>query len=230
MNENKTISQIKRIGTALAFLLYPICAGFAFGVHPNLMSLSISHDVQAKIAEFHGNQLLHFGHVLMVVAVPLLIIIALHFMSLLETKSPWLGFIGGILAISGAVILAVDKGALCLVTSAFDILPETDFANLIPGIEAMFQYKGWLWILWLLPLLPIGFIIQSIGVVRSQAIPRSQSIPILIGSILMANPDIDIIGLIATIFLGIGFIPYALQLLRGSRPVVEPVLSPVSSK
>jgi hypothetical protein len=52
----------------------------------------------------------------------------------------------------------------------------------------------------------------------------------LIGSILMANPDIDIIGLIATIFLGSGFIPYALQLLRSSRPVVEPVLSPVSSK
>jgi hypothetical protein len=194
------------------------------------MSLSISHDVQAKIAEFHGNQLLHFGHFLMVVAVPLLIIIAIHFMQLLETRSPWWGFVGGILATGGAVILAVDKGALCLVTSAFDTLPEADFINLTPGIEAMFQYKGWLWILWLLPFLPIGFIIQSIGLVRSQAIPRSQGIPILIGSILMANPDIDIIGLVATIFLGIGFILYALQLLRDSLPVVKPTLSSVSSK
>jgi hypothetical protein len=222
MNENKMIDQIKRIGTALAFLLYPICAGCAFAVHPNLMSLRISHDVQAKIAEFHNNQLLHFGHVLMVVAVPLLIIMALHFMNLLETKAPWLGFIGGILAIGGSVILAVDKGALCLVTSAFDTLPEADFVNLIPGIEAMFQYQGWLWILWLLPLLPIGFTIQSFGLVRSKAIPRSQSIPILIGSLLMANPDIDIIGLIATIFLGIGFIPYALELLRGSCQITAP--------
>ena len=105
MNENKTINQIKRIGTALAFLLYPICAGFAFAVHPNLMSLSISHDIQAKIAEFHGNQLLHFGHVLMVVAVPLLIIIAIHFMQLLETRAPWWGFVGCILATLGGIVL-----------------------------------------------------------------------------------------------------------------------------
>jgi Na+/phosphate symporter len=41
----------------------------------------------------------------------------------------------------------------------------------------------------------------------------------LIGSILMANPDIDIIGLVATIFLGIGFIPYALQMMRGAGSV-----------
>lgn len=230
MRENKTITQIKRFGTALAFLLYPICAGFAFAVHPNLMSLSISLDIQAKIAEFHGNQLLHFGHFLMVVAVPLLIIIALHFMSLLERRAPWWGFVGGVLAIGGAVILAVDKGALCLVTSAFDTLPEADFVNLIPGIEAMFQYKGWLWILLLLPLLPIGFILQTIGLVCSQAIPRAQSIPMLIGSILMANPDIDIIGMIATIFLGIGFIPYALQLLRSSRQAVVPAFSLAGNK
>jgi hypothetical protein len=230
MNEDGKLNQIKRIGTALAFILYPICAGFAFAVHPNLMSLSISHDVQAKIAEFHNNQLLHFGHFLMVVAVPLLIIIALHFMNLLETKAPWFGFIGGILAIGGAVILAVDKGALCLVTSAFDTLPEAEFAQLIPGIEAMFQYQGWLWILWLLPLLPIGFIIQSIGLVKSNVIPRSQSIPILIGSLLMANPDIDIVGLIATIFLGIGFVPYALYLLRISHSFAGPGCSLWSSQ
>ncbi len=217
MNGNKSLNHIKGTGTALAFILYPICAGIAFAVHPNLMSLRISHDVQEKITEFHGNQLLHLGHFLMVVAVPLLIIIALHFMNLLQTRAPWWGFVGGVLAIGGAIILAVDKGALCLVTSAFDTLPEADFQYLTPGIEVMFQYKGWLWILWLLPFLPIGFIIQTIGLVRSGAIPRSQSIPMLIGSILMANPDIDIIGLVATIFLGIGFIPYALRLMPGAQ-------------
>ena len=148
MNGNKSLNHIKGTGTALAFILYPICAGIAFAVHPNLMSLRISHDVQEKITEFHGNQLLHLGHFLMVVAVPLLIIIALHFMNLLQTRAPWWGFVGGVLAIGGAIILAVDKGALCLVTSAFDTLPEADFQYLTPGIEVMFQYKGWLWILW----------------------------------------------------------------------------------
>jgi len=230
MNENRPLAQIKRYGTALAFILYPILAGFAFAVHPNLMSLNISHNIQNKIAEFHGNQLLHFGHVLMVATVPLLIIIATHFMNLLQQRGAWWGFIGGSLAVIGAVVLAVDKGALCLVPSAFDTLPEADFRALTPGIEAMFQYKGWLALLWLLPLLPVGFVIQTIGLVCSNEIPRWQSVPMLTGSILMANPDIDIIGLVATIVLGIGFIPYAIQLVQGSRQAINPSLAATGGK
>lgn len=214
MNEYTPLAKIKQTGVALAFLLYPLLAGIAFAVHPNLLSFSISHDAQEKIAEFHGNSLLHFGHVLMLLGAPLLIVVAVHFMNLMEKKAAWWGFLGGVLAVFGAVILAADKGALCLIPSAFDTLPETEFRSLAPGIAAMFQYRGWLWLLWLLPLLPLGFIFQSIGLARSSLIPRRQSIPMLIGSILMMNPDIDIIGLVATIFLAIGFFPYAFQLLR----------------
>jgi len=212
MNEYTPLARIKQIGVGLAFLLYPLFAGIAFAVHPNLFSLGISHDISAKIAEFHANSVLHFGHVLMLLGAPLLIVIAVHFMHLMEKKAAWWGFLGGVLAVSGAVILAADKGALCLVPSAFDTLPEVDFRALEPGIAAMFQYRGWLRLLWLLPILPLGFILQTIGLVRSNLIPRWQSIPMLIGSILMANPDIDLIGLIATIFLAIGFIPYAFSL------------------
>lgn len=223
MNKNNSLTLVKQYGTALAFILYPLIAGFAFAVHPNLFSLSISHDIQAKITEFHGNQILHFAHVLMIAAVPILIIIAVHFMNLLNEHAPWWGFIGGVIAITGAVILAVDKGALCLVPSAFDTLPKADFLNLAPGIEAMFRYQGWLWLLWLLPLLPIGFIIQSIALVRTHIIPRSQSVSILIGSLLMANPDIDIIGLAASIFLAVGFIPYAVHLLQSAPTTSNPL-------
>lgn len=221
MTQNNSIVRIKKIGTSLTFILYPLCAGTAFAVHPNLMNMEISHNIQAKIVEFHGNQLLHFGHFLMVLAVPMLITIAVHFMDLLQTRGAWWGFVGGVLAIGGAVILAIDKGALCLVPSAFDTLPETEFTHLTPGIQAMFQYKGWLWILWLLPILPLGFTVQAIGLVRSNAIPRWQSVPMLIGSILMANADIDLIGLVATVFLGVGFVPYAIYLLqiRENHPV-----------
>ena len=52
---------------------------------------------------------------------------------------------------------------------------------------------------------------------RSNLIPRWQSVPILIGSILTANPDIDLIGLVATIFLAIGFFPYAFGLIRSAN-------------
>ncbi|MCD4673021.1 MAG: hypothetical protein K8R77_10190 [Anaerolineaceae bacterium] len=230
MNEYKLLYQTKRIGTALAFIFYPILAGIAFAVHPNLLSLDISHDIQERINEFHGNQILHFGHMLMVVAVPLLIVIAIHFVNLLQRRGAWWGFVGGILAVTGAVILAVDKGALCLVPSAFDTLPETQFRALVPGIEAMFQYKGWLWILQLLPLLPLGFILQSTGLVISKEISRKQSVPMLIGSVLMANPDIDLIGLVATIVLAIGFIPYAIQLIQSVSQVVNQSLATTAGK
>ncbi len=230
MNENKLLNETKRIGTALAFIFYPILAGVAFAVHPNLLSLNIGHDIQVRINEFHGNQILHFGHVLMVFAVPLLITIAIHFMNLLKRRGAWWGFFGGLLAVAGAVILAVDKGALCLVPSAFDTLTEAQFQALVPGIEAMFQYKGWLWILQLLPLLPLGFILQSIGLIISKEIPRKQSIPMLIGSILMVNPDIDLIGLAATIVLAIGFIPYAIQMIQGTRLVENQTLAGFSGK
>jgi len=222
MNTSESVAQVKRMGTAVVFFLYPICAGFAFAVHPNLTSLSLQQDIPGRITEFHGNQLLHFGHFLMVVAVPLLIVVAIHFMDLLRSKNAWLGFIGGMLAVTGAIILAVDKGALCLVPSAFDTLSEVDFRSLTPGIEVMFKNKGWLWLLWLLPLLPIGFVIQSIGLVRSNVISRRYSIPILIGSILMVNPDIDIIGLVATIIFGTGFIPYAFRLMQISPKAAIP--------
>jgi hypothetical protein len=213
MNELQSLTRTKQWGIALAFILYPLCAGVAFAVHPNLLSFAVSLTIQERVAEFHGNHLLHFGHILMVIAVPLLIVIALRLMTISRGKGAWWGFIGASLAVAGAVVLAVDKGALCLVPSAFDTLSAADFSNMVPGIEAMFQQKGWLWILKLLPLLPVGFIVQTIALVRFNTIPRRQAVPMLVGSVLMANPDIDIIGLVATIILGIGFVPYAVGLL-----------------
>lgn len=213
---NNMIKKAKQTGLALALLLYPLFAGFAFAVHPDLLSLEIGHDILKKIDEFHGNSLLHFGHFLMLLGVPLLIIIALHFMKKLENTKPWLGWLGAILAIGGAVILAVDKAALCLVPSALDTLPEAQFQKMVPGIEAMFHYQGWLWVLNVLPILPVGFVLQSIGLVRSKVINLEFSIPILMGSILMLNPDIDIIGLAATVLMAIGFYPYAIQILRNT--------------
>jgi hypothetical protein len=219
MNCKKNRQRVYDIGTALALIGYPLLAGFAFAVHPDLFSLAISHDVSLKIAEFHGNDLLHFGHFLMLLGAPLLIAIAAHFQKQITRPRGWwwLGYIGMLLASAGAIILAVDKTALCLVPSAFDTLTEAQFAALTPGIEALFQYKGWLWIMWLLPLLPLGFILQTVALVGTKAIPRVYSVPMLIGSILMMNPDIDIIGLAATIMLAVGFFPYAVMLLRGRQ-------------
>jgi hypothetical protein len=101
-----------------------------------------------------------------------------------------------------------------LVPSAFDTLPEAIFTQLQPGIEALFSYKGYLFIIWLLPLLPLGFVIQGIGLHISHLIPRWQSIAIIIGALLLANPDIDIISLIGSVILTIGMLPLGLQIIK----------------
>jgi hypothetical protein len=216
--KKQNLESVKRIGAGLAFILAPIFFGMAFITHPNLLSLEIGGEISSKVAEFHGNALMHFGHFMMLLSVPLLIAAATKIMSMLKERGAWLGFIGGVLAIFGAVVLAVDKTALCLVMSAFDTLPEADFAQLLPGIKALFHFKGYLAILFLLPLLPLGFLIQGIGLSISRAIPRWQSAMLIISTLglgVAAAVDIDLFGLVATVILAFCFIPLGTQLVKG---------------
>jgi hypothetical protein len=215
---NQTLENVKRFGTGLAFILYPLFSGLAFAVHPNLLSLEFGGPVSDKVAEFHNNDLMHFGHFVMTLGVPLLIVIAAKLMRLLRKESPWLGFIGGLMGGFGAILLAIDKTALCLVMSAFDTLPEAQFVALLPGIEALFHFKGYIAILYLLPLLPLGFLVQGIGLYRARVLPRWQSgalIVAMLGLGVASAVDIDIFGLVATVILAAGFIPLGIQIIRG---------------
>jgi len=222
--QHPMLNVIRRVGIGLSFILYPLFSGIAFAGHPNLLSLEIGGDVTAKIAEFHGNSLMHFCHFLMLLGVPLLIVVATRFMRMLKGRGAWLGFIGGALAVFGAVVLAVDKAALCLVMSAFETLPEAEFVQLQPGIEALFDFRGYLGILYLLPLLPLGFLLQGIGLYRASAIPRWQSLALVVAMLglgVSAAVDVDLFGLVATVILAIGFVPIGLDLIRGPDEIAD---------
>ncbi|MCA9910581.1 MAG: hypothetical protein KC519_18120, partial [Anaerolineae bacterium] len=160
-----------RFAVGLALIIFPILSIFIYASHPNLLSLQPVHEIDAWIAEWHGNAPLHFSHVLMLLCVPLLIAITTELMTMLRAKGRPYGFVGGILAIVGAVFLAADKGALCLVTSAFDTLSAAEFQQIYPAIAAMKGMQGWLWLVYGLVLLPIGFIIMGIGCYRSGVLP-----------------------------------------------------------
>jgi hypothetical protein len=136
-------------------------------------------------------------------------------MNLQKNKSTeWYGFIGGVLAILGALMLAADKGALCLTMSALDNLPEDEFGQLMPGLLAMFGKEGWLVLTWGLLLLPIGFVIQTVGLLKSKSLATWQSILFLVGVLFIGTPDgVEIINLTAAILLGIACIPYGLKLI-----------------
>jgi hypothetical protein len=218
MNENISLNQVKQIGIGLAFIIFPLLFIFAFAVHPNLLQPHLLGPEEI-ILRAHGNGLLQFGHVLVTLSTTLLIVAALQFMKLLDRSSgAWAGFIGAAIAILGAIILAADKGALCLTMSAFDTLSEKVFAQIMPGVLAMFTKQGWLVLLWGIVFLPIGFAIQAIALLKTNTFPRWQSTLFLIGVLLVATPDgLEIINLSASILMAIALVPYGIQVIKKAK-------------
>jgi hypothetical protein len=217
MNENKALNQAKRIGTGLSFVFFPLLFVFAFATHPGLLNPRLLGP-EELILRAHQNSLLQFGHVLVTLSTALLVVIALHFKKLLERSSvawaAWAGLIGAVVAILGAVILAADKGALCLSMSALDTLPENQFIQMMPGLLAMFSFKGWLVLLWGILFLPIGFAIQAIALIKTRAFPRLGSILFLIGALFVGFPDgAEIINLTASILMAVALVPYGIQFI-----------------
>jgi len=127
---------------------------------------------------------------------------------------PWLGLLGGAIAVCGVVILAADKGALGLVISAFDTLPDDEFAKLKPGLAVMQSQAGWLGLLRMLVLLPLGFALLFIAMLSAGAVSDWQAITLLLGTLLLVAPDgFEIISLFASVLLAIALMPLGLQII-----------------
>lgn len=214
MNESGSLVHCKRIGVGLSFIIFPLVFVFAFAGHPGLLSPHILTP-EELILRARGDAVLQLGHALVTLNTGLLIVATIHFMKLLDrTAFAWTGLIGGILAVFGALMLAADKGALCLTMSALDQLSNEEFAQMMPGLLAMFAKEGWLVLLWGIMLLPIGFAIQAIGLLRSKVMPRWQGILLFIGVLFVATPDgAEIFNLTASLLLAIACVPYGIGII-----------------
>ena len=214
MNDCNSLDRVKRIGTGLAFIIFPLVFVVAFAGHSGLLSPHFLSP-QELIVRARGDAFLQFGHALVTLNTGLLVVVSIHFMRLLDdTSFAWAGLIGAILAVFGALMLAADKGALCLTMSALDNLPNEDFAQMMPGLLVMFAKEGWLALLWGIMLLPIGFAVQAVGLLRSNVIPRWQSASLLIGVLFVATPDgVEIVNLTASILLAVAFVPYGIRII-----------------
>jgi hypothetical protein len=214
MNESQVLLSTKRIGTGLAFIIFPLVFIFAFAGHPGLLSPGLLGPEELILRARH-NGVLQFGHALVTLNTGLLVVVALHYMQLLDRgSSASAGFAGGVLAVLGALMLAADKGALCLTMSALDALPDSEFAQMMPGLRAMFAKEGWLVLLWGVVLLPVGFAIQAIALLKTGVLPRWQSILFLIGVLLVATPDgAEIVNLTASILLALACVPYGIRII-----------------
>ncbi len=215
MEENHRLDRFRRFGTGLAFIIFPLVFVFAFAGHPDLLSPKFLGP-EELILRARNAPFLHFGHALVTLNTALLVVAALHFMRVLDRGSAaWAGFVGGMLAISGTLLLAADKGALCLTMSALDSVSGSDFAEMMPGLLAIFRKEGWLVLLWGLLLLPIGFAVQAIALLRSRALPRWQGVLFLIGVLFVATPDgAEIVNLTAALLLAVAFVPYGIRLIK----------------
>ncbi|MFO1183777.1 MAG: hypothetical protein U1E56_03185 [Bauldia sp.] len=219
--KDSTLESVKRIGTGLAFVAFPAIFVFAFAVHPGLLHPRLLAPAEI-IARARGAGLLQFGHALVTLNTALLVVAALHFMRVLErTASAPAGFVGAALAVLGALALAADKGALCLTMSALDQIGDLEFYAMMPGLLAIFSKGGWLALLWGIVLLPLGFAVQAIALLRSRSIAPWQGLLFLVGVLLVATPDgVEAVNLAASTLMAIALIPYGVDIIRGNdRPV-----------
>ncbi|MDR1202521.1 MAG: hypothetical protein LBL58_12970 [Tannerellaceae bacterium] len=209
--KNMKIETIKSKGFALSIILFPLMLFAGFLMHPDLLEMKMLHTAQDLVDRFHNNPLYHIGHLIVMMAVPLVIVVMAGTMNRLQGKGKKYAFWGGVVGIFGAFILAVDKGALCLVLSAFDTIPESQFQGLIPYLDVIVQKAGLLWIVCFLPLLPLGAIIQTIGLIKENIVRKWQGSLIIIGLLLLNNPEIELISTIGSILMCIGYIPWGVK-------------------
>ncbi len=200
--------------SGVSILTFPMLLLIGFLLHPDLLSLNIVHTPDQLVNNFRHNTMFHIGHLLVAFAIPFIIFSIIHFMNLLKEKGLWYGIIGGIVGIFGAVILALDKGSLCLILSGFDTLPEDTFMGLIPYLQVIIDKAGLLSITWLIILLPLGATIQTIGLIKEKHIKLWQGISIIMGLLLLNNPDIEIISTVGAVLMIIGYYPLGIKTLK----------------
>ena len=216
MAEAEAVRRFKRVGTGLCFVVFPLVWVAAFAAHPDLLQPRWALSALELVQRAHGDGRLQLVHALVTVNTALLVVVALEYQRLLDgTSSALAGVVGAGMAVVGACLLAADKGALCLTMSALDTLPEPEFAAMIPGLVAIFSFKGWMALVWGLLLMPAGVIVQAVGLLRAKALPRWQPVLLLVSLPFIGFPDgAELVNLGASLLMAAAMIPHGVRLLR----------------
>lgn len=203
-----------RVATGLAFVVMPLVFVFAFATHPDLFRPRVLGPEQL-IDRARGRRLLHAGHGLVTINTALMIVVALYLGQIVSREGAgWAGLVGTVLAVLGTVALAADKGALCLTMSALDGLSDDEYAAARPALSAIYAKKGWLWLLWGIVLIPIGFAVLAIAALATGATSAWVAVPLLVGVLLIGFPDgAEIVNLSAAVIMAAGLVPFGLAMI-----------------
>lgn len=214
MNDSDHHKKIMDTISGVSILTFPVLLLVGFLLHPNITSFELVTTPEQLVSNFRHNAIWHIGHLIVALAIPFIIFAVIHFMNSLKGKGLWYGIIGGIGGIFGAAALGLDKGSLCLILSGFDTLPDEEFMGLIPYLQVIIDKAGLLVVNWLFILIPIGVIIQTIGLIKEKHVRRWQGILIIIGLLLLINPDIEIISTVGAVLMIAGFYPLGIKTLK----------------
>jgi len=215
------LNRTKQIITGTSFIAFPLLFIIGNAIHSDIFSLEMIHNAEEWMHEIHGNKLQQIGNLLELSSAPFLIIMAISFINTTNKKGWQWGLIGGLMVFIGSVSLAANKGAFCLSVAGFDTLPDADYQQIIPAFQSLFAKNGLLKVTLTLPLLPLGFVVQSIGLLKGKYIPQWQSILVLSGSLLMANLGIELFNLMGAIVLLIAFSPISMRLINNKDTEVK---------
>ncbi|WP_421919918.1 hypothetical protein [Marinifilum sp.] len=216
------LDRIKRIITGCSFIAFSTLFIIGSSLHSDLFSFELSKNAQEWISEIHNNISQQIGNLLEYVSAPFLIIMIFSFINTIHSKAYQWGMLGGMMALLGCISMVGSKGAFCLSVAGIDSLPESEFQQMFPAFKALYEKAGMLKITLALPLLPIGFAVQCIGLIRGNYLPKWQAVLILIGSILLINPGIEIISLLGSLCIGIGLLPASLLLIQNANTQIKP--------
>jgi hypothetical protein len=210
------MDSLERVVTGSTFVVFPLIWVFGFLVHPNLLEPQWFLNGEGLILRARGNALLQFGHALVTLNAAAIVPIAIHFRVVLFPKK--VGYVGAALAILGGFLLAADKGALYLTMSALDALSDEEFEKMMPGLNAIFSFEGWMFLVWGLVLMPIGVLIQIVAMMKAKSLPKWQLRTMLVGVLLVGFPDgSEIVNLMAAISMAIAMVPYGISLLSRGK-------------
>jgi hypothetical protein len=208
------IDDRKRILYGVSLLVFPPMLLAGFLMHPDLLSFEVVHDANGLITNFRGSAMYHIGHLIVFWSVPFIVFALMGMITLSGSNGRSLRTLGGVVGLVGAVILAGDKGALCIVLSAFDTLNDVEFAAITPALEAIAARKGLLAIFYLLPLLPLGAALQLVGMIKDGYVKAGSGIAAIVGLLLLNNPDIELISSVGALLMCVGYVPIGIGFLK----------------
>jgi hypothetical protein len=202
-----------RILAGVAMIVFPVLLLIGFILHPHLLAPHLATTAEELATKFRHNSSFHIGHMLVFTSVPFIIMSSSYVTNKLTAAGRIYGLVGGLVSTIGAVILAGDKGALCIVLSAFDTLNDADFASIRPALQAIVERRGLLMMFWALPLLPLGTIVQMAGMVKEGMVSPTNGGVAIVGLALLNNPDIDIVSSAGALLMCFIYIPLGVRII-----------------